>query len=227
MVPLKTADQALGHEDQLLTAAAQRHARLLAERDHDVCEAVHQVELVDERVRAASRQLAVQRERAPPLGEHAEVALHVEVGAQSVPGEEIAIGLLGLRVAEQELSEVLFPLAGLPTETQPHGPVLRQRDELQPVPEVIRGTQVHPPQDRPVFVEPSGRSDLIHGPLRFARSLAGLSPRRQHAVDEGQPLEDQIDDEGDTQAAGRHGLAEGIHLNLQFGDVESIVRSCV
>src|SRR5206468_11042225 len=40
-------DQPLGAEDQLLTPAAQRHARLLAERNHDVREAVQQVELVD------------------------------------------------------------------------------------------------------------------------------------------------------------------------------------
>src|SRR5205807_3989068 len=104
-------DQPLGPEYQLLTPTAQRPAGPLAERNHDVCEAIHQVKLVDVRGRPAPDQLTVERECAPPLGEHAEVAGHVEVTAQSEPGEEIGIGLLGLRGAEQILSVVLPALA--------------------------------------------------------------------------------------------------------------------
>jgi len=149
-------DQPLGAEDQLLTTTAQRHARLLAERNHDVREAVQEVDLVNERRCPAPLEISVQRHRALPLGEHPEEGSHVEVSAQPEPREEVGVGLLGLRRAEQELPEVLPPRTGLPTKGQPHGPVRRQRDELQPVPEIIRRARVHPPQDRPVLVEPSG-----------------------------------------------------------------------
>jgi len=149
-------DQPLGTEDQLLTPAAQRHVCLLAERNHDVREAVHQVELVDERGRPAPSQLAVQRECAPPLGEHAEVLGHVEVSAQPVPGEEVAIGVLGLRGAEQEVFEVLPALADLSTDGQPHILVGTQGNELQSVQDVVGRAKVHPSQDGPVLVEPSG-----------------------------------------------------------------------
>ncbi len=149
-------DQPLGPEDQLLTTTAQRRARSVTERNHDVREAVHQVELVHERRRPAPLEISVQRERAPALGEEADVGRHVEVGAQPDPREEVGIGLLGLRSAEQELPEVLRPLTDLPTERQPHGPIRRQRDELQPIPEVIRRAQIDPSQDRPVLVEPPG-----------------------------------------------------------------------
>src|SRR5439155_14917242 len=88
-------DQPLGPEDQLLPATAQRRARLLAERNHDVSEAVQEVELVDERRCPASLELSVQRERALPLGEHAEVWRHYVVVGEAVQGEEIRIGLLG------------------------------------------------------------------------------------------------------------------------------------
>ena len=81
---------------------------------------------------------------------------HVEVSAQSEPREEVGVGLFGLRGAELEVPEILPPLPGLPTDAQPHGPVSGQGDELQPVPEVVGLAQIDPPQDRPVFVEPSG-----------------------------------------------------------------------
>src|SRR5205809_1187224 len=109
-------DQPLRTEDQLLTTTAQRHARLLAQRDHDVRETVHQVDLVDVRSRPSPRQVAVERERTPPLAEHAEVASKVEIGAQPVSSEEIAIGLLRLRDPELVLSEELPALAGLATD---------------------------------------------------------------------------------------------------------------
>jgi hypothetical protein len=44
-------DEALGAEHQLLPPTAQRHARLVAEREHDVREPVEEVELIDERRR--------------------------------------------------------------------------------------------------------------------------------------------------------------------------------
>jgi len=144
--------QPLGTEDQLPTTTAQRHTRQVTERNHDVQEAVPEVDLVDVRRRPAPLEISVQRHRALPLGEHAKVGGHVEVGAQPEPGEEVGVGILGLRGSEQVVPEVL-PLARGPTttEAQPHGPVVRQRDELQPVPEVIRRAQIRPPQDRPVF----------------------------------------------------------------------------
>src|SRR5260370_962565 len=76
------------------------------------------------------RETSVQGERAAAFSEDADVGRHVEVGAQPDPREEVGIGLLGLRSAEQELPEVLRPLTVLPTERQPHRPVRRQRDEL-------------------------------------------------------------------------------------------------
>src|SRR2546426_745269 len=90
-------------------------------------------------------------------------------------------------------------LAGLSTKCEPHGPVLRQRDELQTVPEVIGLAQVDAPQRRPVLVEPSGRSDLICGPVRLARSLAGLRPYRNHVLNEGQGLERHASDDGQAE----------------------------
>ena len=63
----------------------------------------------DERRRPASRQLAVEGKRAPALGEHAEVCADVEVGEQSVPREEIAVAVLGLGVAEEELPSSTSP----------------------------------------------------------------------------------------------------------------------
>src|SRR6266480_2195807 len=56
-------DQPLGTEDQLLTATAQRRARLLTERNHDVREAIQEVELVHERRCPAPLEISVQRER--------------------------------------------------------------------------------------------------------------------------------------------------------------------
>src|SRR2546422_2453876 len=52
----------------------------------------------------------------------------------------------------------------------------------------------------PVLVEPSGRSDLIRGPVRLARGLAGLRPHRKHAVDAGQRLERHASDDGDRKS---------------------------
>src|SRR5207247_2543778 len=80
--------------------------RLLAQRDHDVRETVHQVDLVDVRSRPSPRQVAVERERTPPLGEHAVVASQVEAGAQPVSRGEIALGLLGLRVLDRVSSDL-------------------------------------------------------------------------------------------------------------------------
>src|SRR6266849_3452453 len=54
-------DQPLGTEDQLLTTTAQRHARQVAERNHDVHEAVQEVDLVDERRCPAPLEFSVQR----------------------------------------------------------------------------------------------------------------------------------------------------------------------
>ena len=194
-------DQSLGAEQELLPAAAQRHIGLLAERNHDVREAVQEVQLVDEARCPAPHEISVQDERALPLSEHAEVASHVEVSTQPVPRGQVGVGILGLRGAEQEVPEVLPPLPDLPTDAEPHGPVRRQRDELHPVPEVIRLAQINPLQDRPVFVEPCGISDLKGGPLRFARRRTRLGPRGQRAGNEGQG-ERETEDDGGAEATG-------------------------
>lgn len=83
-------DQPLGTEDQLLPTAAQRHARQVAERNHDVRETVEEVELVDERRCPAPLKISVQRHRALPLDEYAEVGSHVEVGVEAEPREQVA-----------------------------------------------------------------------------------------------------------------------------------------
>lgn len=80
----------------------------------------------------------------------------MEVSEQSEPGEEIAIGLLGLRLPEQELAEVLTALADLPADCQPYVLVRTQRNELQAIPEVIGVVEVDASQHRPVLVEPPG-----------------------------------------------------------------------
>src|SRR2546428_2997884 len=115
--------------------------------------------------------------------------------------------MLGRRGAELEFIEVLQALTDLSSEGQPHVLVLGQRDELDAVPEVIRLTPVHASQYRPVLVE---TPNLILGPLELARSLTGLVPGRQHAVDAGQQLERQPYDDGCAPASNRsHGGPAG------------------
>src|SRR5947208_16204294 len=97
-------EQPLGTEDQLLPATAQRRARLLAERHHDVREADQEVELVDERRCLASLELSVDRERALPLGEHVEVSLYLQLSGKPEPVTQMQIGLDGLGWPEVELA---------------------------------------------------------------------------------------------------------------------------
>src|SRR4029077_11541274 len=96
---------------------------------------------------------------------------------------------------------VLHTLTNLPTEAQPHGLVLIERDELNAVPEIIRLACVHASQHRPVLVVPYAISDLQRGPLWFHRSLLGLGRRRKRAVDAGQRLQRQPHDDSDAPAA--------------------------
>ena len=138
------SDESLGTEYQLLATTPERQTRLRAERNHDVREAVEEIELVDIRRRPAALKVAVEGERTLALGEHPEVRAHVNVGAQSVPRQEVPIGLLGLGGAEQVLAVVLSALADLPSEGQPHRLVGCERDKLQAVPKVVGPAQVDP-----------------------------------------------------------------------------------
>src|SRR5207237_7840625 len=123
------------------------------------------------------------RKGAAAVGDNAEVTGYVEVGAQPTPREEIPVGLLGLRAAEEVVSKVLAALPSLPADGQPNVLIGTQRNELQAVPEVVGLVEVDAAQHRPVFVESSSRSDLIGGPLRLARRLTGLCPGERHALD--------------------------------------------
>ena len=78
--------QPLRTEQQLLTAAAQRHTRPVPEGNRDVREAVLEINCVHERRRVTPQEIAVRRERTLPLGEDAEVTAHMQVGAQPEPG---------------------------------------------------------------------------------------------------------------------------------------------
>ena len=143
-------DQSLSAEQQLLSTSAERHIGPLAERNHDVRETVLKVELVDEGICPASHEATVESKRSLPFGEETHVGGYVKVGAQPESGKQVCVGVVRLRGPEQEVAEVLCALPDLPAQAQPHALVPGKRDELQPVPEVIRRAQVHPPQDRPV-----------------------------------------------------------------------------
>jgi hypothetical protein len=100
--PLGWAHQPLGAEQQLLTPTAQRHTHPFTDRDDDVREAILEFELADLAGGRTSSEIAVQRGCELAFREEAQEARHAEVGAQQDPGEEIRVGVLGCRGAEQE-----------------------------------------------------------------------------------------------------------------------------
>ena len=107
----------------------------------------------------------------------------MQVGIPTNSRIEESIRALGCRIAPLELIEVLQALTNLPTEAQPHGLVLIERDELNAVPEIIRLACVHASQHRPVLVVPYAISDLQRGPFWFQRSL-GLSRLRKRRIED-------------------------------------------
>ena len=106
-------DQPLGTEQQLLTTAAQGHARVFAERNHDVGKAVKKVGLIIKCGAVAPLEIAVRRQRALPFEVEAKVGRDVQVGIEPEPGQEISIRALGRRGAELEIIEVFEPRPGL------------------------------------------------------------------------------------------------------------------
>ena len=78
----------------------------------------------------------------------------MEVGIQAEPRQEIGIGAFGCRRAEVEFIKVLHTLTDLTTDGQPDTLIGRERDKLQPVPEIVGLAQIHTLEHRPVLVEP-------------------------------------------------------------------------
>ena len=76
-----SADEALGAEQQLLSPPTQRHARLLAEGNHNVCEAILEINRINEGVTSSSQEFPVCRKRALPFCEYPEIRADVEIGA--------------------------------------------------------------------------------------------------------------------------------------------------
>ena len=148
-------DQPLGTEYQLLTTTAQCHARLLAERNHDVGETVQEVGLIVKSGAITALEIAVRCQRAPPLGVDAEIRGHVKIGIQPEPGQEVSIRAFWCRRAELELIKVFHTLTDLTAEAKPNILIGSERDIFQAVPKIVGLASVHPFQGRPVLVEPS------------------------------------------------------------------------